>query len=66
MSAISECQVLDQRRHANRVIAMAGQEYEAHEIAQSIGQRQDLGGHAALGTAYGLALSPPFAPCPWR
>src|SRR3546814_4751834 len=45
---------------------MAGQQDEAHEIAECIGERQDLGGHAASGAAYGLALSPPFAPWPWR
>src|SRR3546814_10772010 len=39
---------------------------EAHEIAESIGERQDLGRHAALGAADGLAPSPPFAPWPWR
>jgi hypothetical protein len=32
---------------------MAGQQDEAHEIAECVGQRQDLGGHAALGAAYG-------------
>src|SRR3546814_16405051 len=45
---------------------MAGQQDEAHEIAECIGERQDLGRHAALGAADGLALSPPFAPWPWR
>src|SRR6188768_2948042 len=45
---------------------MAGEKVEAHEVAERIGQRQDLGSHAALGAAYGLALSPPFAPWPWR
>src|SRR5215216_6909732 len=45
---------------------MARQEFEAHKIAERVGQREDLGGHATLGAAYGLALSPPFAPCPWR
>ena len=25
-----------------------------------------MGGHAAFGAADGLALSPPFEPCPWR
>jgi hypothetical protein len=45
---------------------MAGQEFEAHKIAERVGQREDLGGHATLGAAYGLALSPPFAPCPWQ
>jgi hypothetical protein len=43
---------------------MTGQEHEADEIAQRVGQREDLGGHAALGAADGLVLSPPFAPWP--
>src|SRR5215210_3071038 len=45
---------------------MAGQENEAHEIAKPVGEGEDFGRHAALGAADGLALSPPFAPCPWR
>ena len=61
-----EGQSLDQRRNANRVEAMARQEYEAHEITERIGERQDFGGHAAFRAANGLALRPPFAPWPWR
>src|SRR6202022_2001080 len=61
-----EGQSLDERRHAHRVEALSRQEHEAHEIAERIGERQDFGGHAAFRTADGLALSPPFAPCPWR
>src|ERR1043165_9688828 len=45
---------------------MAGQEDEADEIAERVGQRQNLGRHAAFGATYRLALRPPFAPCPWR
>ena len=36
------------------------QENEAHEIAQRISRRQDLGCHTALGPADGLAQSPPL------
>src|ERR1700732_3886813 len=61
-----EGQSLDKRRHAHRVEALSRQKHEAHEIAERIGERQDFGGHAAFRTADGLALSPPFAPCPWR
>src|SRR5579859_5618404 len=39
---------------------------EAHEVAERIGQGKDFSRHAALGAAHGLALSPPFAPWPWR
>src|SRR5882762_2211287 len=42
------------------------QQHEADEVAQGVGEGQDFGRHAALGFADGLALSPPFAPCPWR
>src|SRR6188472_830807 len=59
-------ETVDQRRHADRVEALAGQQHEAHKIAERIGQRQDFGRHAAFGAADGLALSPPFAPWPWR
>jgi hypothetical protein len=53
-------------RNANRVEAMSWQQLKAHEVAQGIGQRQNLSRHAAFGTADGLTRSPPFAPCPWR
>jgi hypothetical protein len=62
----AEAEAIDERRHSDGVEAMAGQENEAHEIAERIGEGEDLGRHAALGAADGLALSPPFAPCPWR
>jgi hypothetical protein len=62
----TELDPFGQRRDADRVKAMAGQEFEAHKIAERVGQRENLGGHATLGAAYGSALSPPFAPCPWR
>ena len=61
-----EGQPLYERRHANRIEALPRQQHETHEIAKRIGQRQDFGGQAAFRTADGLALSPPFAPCPWR
>src|SRR6478752_9544266 len=48
---------LEQRLHPHRVEAMAGQQFEAHEIAKRVGERQDLGRHAALRAPDGLALS---------
>src|SRR5208282_1560818 len=59
-------EAVDERGNADRIETMAGQENEAHEIAERIGEGEDLGRHAALGAADGLALSPPFAPWPWR
>jgi len=61
-----ELEAVDERGNADGIEAMARQECEAYEIAQGIGQGQDLGRHAAFGAPYGLALSPPFAPWPWR
>ncbi len=57
---------LNQRRDAHSIMAVVRQEFETHQIAQSIGQGQCLGGQSSLRLAYGLALSPSFAPCPWR
>src|SRR5678815_4869634 len=48
--------------HTDRVVAVSRQKHEAHKIAQGITQREDLGRPAIFGLAYGLALSPPFAP----
>jgi hypothetical protein len=49
----AEAQPLDQRRHADGVEPMAGQQDKAHEISESIGEREDLGRQTAFGTAYG-------------
>lgn len=35
---------------------------KAHEVADGIGERQDLGDHATLGAAYSLALNPLLRP----
>ena len=63
---VCEIDAMDEWRHANGVIAVARQEYEADQIAQRIGQREDFGRPAAFRFADGLILSPPFAPCPCR
>jgi hypothetical protein len=62
-----QCAELDPREEwcdTNSVEALPRQENEAHELAKRIRQSEDLGGHSAPGAAYGLILSPPFAPCP--
>src|SRR4051794_13739330 len=61
-----ERHAIDERRHAGGLEALPRKEHEAHEIAECVRQRHDLCRHAAFGAADGLALSPPFAPCPWR
>src|SRR6266700_6870127 len=62
----AELDPLDQRCDPHRIVALSRQQHESDEVAQSIGEGEDFGRHAALGFADGLALSPPFAPCPWR
>src|ERR1700731_5011383 len=62
----AEFDPLDQRRDADGIEALPRQQDESHQIAERVGEGQDLGRHAALGAADGLARSPPFAPCPWR
>src|ERR1700732_167003 len=62
----AELDPLDERRDTDGVEALSRQQHESDEIAQRVGEGQDLGRHAALGAADGLILSPPFAPCPWR
>jgi len=54
----------DQRRDADAVVALAGQEDEAGQVAEGVDQGDDLGRQAAARAAYGLILSPPFAPVP--
>ena len=44
----AEFDVLDQRRDANGVKAMAGEEDEPHQIPERVGQHEDFGGPAAL------------------
>ena len=52
----------DQWCDPNRVISVAGQEFEAHQIAKGIGECQDFRRPSAFRLTYSLALSPPFAP----
>ena len=54
--------VLDQRRDADRVIAVPWQQDKTDQVAEGVGEGQNFGGEAALGAPYSLALSPPFAP----
>lgn len=57
-----EFETVNQRWHVHAVKALAGHQAKAHQIAQSIRQRENLRRHAAFRAPYGLALSPPFAP----
>ena len=54
----------DQRLDTDTVVTLAGQKDEANEIAEGVDQGHDFGGQAATRAAYGLILSPPFAPVP--
>lgn len=60
----AELDACDQGRHAYGVVAISRQQYKAHKITQSIGEGEYFGRPATLGLAYGLILSPPFAPWP--
>jgi hypothetical protein len=57
---------LDKGGDTDGVVALAGQQFEVDHIAKRIRQREDLACNTATRATYGLALSPPFAPCPWR
>src|SRR5215218_9352183 len=57
-----EIQTLDQRRHADGVVPLAGQRHEAHQVAECVNQGDDLGGQAAARASNGLVPGPPFAP----
>jgi hypothetical protein len=43
-------------------VALAGQQDEAHQIAEGIDEGDDLGGQAAARAADRLILGPPLAP----
>ena len=62
----AEGDAVNQRGNADGVVTLARQEMEADQIAERVGEGKDFGGPATLGLAYGLALSPPFEPWPWR
>lgn len=50
--------------NTHHIVTLTGQQDKTHQIAQRIRQCQDFGRHTASGFAYGLILSPPFAPWP--
>lgn len=55
----------DQRRDALAVVSLARQQDEAHQVAQRVDPRHDLGRQSAARSADGLILSPPLAPVPF-
>ncbi len=62
----AKLQVFDEPFDADRVVTLSRQENEPNQVAERIGKRQNFGRQASFRLAYGLALSPPFAPWPWR
>src|SRR4028119_869645 len=58
----AEGDALDQRLHADAVVALAGQQKEAHQVAESVDEGDDLGCQAAARAADGLIAGPPLAP----
>jgi hypothetical protein len=59
-----EIDAFDQGSDPDSVVALAGQENEAHQVSERIDQGDDLGGQAAARSSDGLISSPPFAPVP--
>lgn len=62
----AEGEPLQQGQHGAGLEMLPGQEHEADQVAEPVGERHDLGRHGAGGAAYSLTESPPFAPCPER
>src|SRR5215212_3255071 len=50
------------RPHADNVVVLAGQQDEAHQVAEGIDEGDDLGRQTAARAANGLVPGPPFAP----
>ena len=59
-----EVDPLDQRRNADAVVALAGKQQEARQVAERIDERDDFRRQPASRSADGLILSPPLAPVP--
>src|SRR5271156_7030883 len=62
----SEFDVLNERWDTDGIVKRTWHQEEVHEITQRVGERQDFGRPTTDGSAYGLALGPPFAPWPCR
>lgn len=58
----AECEPFDQFRHADNFAALAREKLEADKVAKCVRERQDFCRQTAFRAAYGLILSPPFAP----
>src|SRR3954469_10817902 len=52
----------NQRPHADAVVALAGQQDEAHQVAEGVDEGDDLGGQTAARAADRLVPGPPLAP----
>ena len=59
-------QPFDQPGGAAQILRLPRQQPEVDQVAERIGSGEDLRRQPTGGTPDGLALSPPFAPCPWR
>src|SRR3954462_7476054 len=57
-----EGDALDQRPHADTVVMLAGQQDEAHQVAEGIDKGDDLGHQTATRAADSLGPGPPLAP----
>ena len=59
-----EVDTLDQRRNADAVVALAGKQQEARQVAERIDERDDFRRQPASRSADGLISSPLLAPVP--
>lgn len=59
-----EIDPFDQGSHADRIVALAGQEMKPDEVSKGVSQGKDFGCPSAFRFSDRLILSPPFTPCP--
>lgn len=59
-------QTADQRGRLKQVMNLSRHQTEIDEVAERVGQRQNLRRYATARASNGLAMSPPFAPWPDR
>ena len=48
-----------------QIMGLSGHQAETDKLAERVCQGQYFGGNSTTRPPYSLALSPPFAPCPW-
>jgi len=57
-----ECETVEQVRHPDDLTALAGKQFETHEVSKGVGEGKNFGRQSTFRTPDGLIESPPFAP----